>query len=63
MRRHRHHLFSPSPLQRLAALGYLEGQPSPGTLRLVRDYRSWEQHSLLRRRADRLIRKMEATIR
>lgn len=63
MRRHRHHLFSPRPLQRLAALGYLEGKPSAATLRLARDYLAWEPHPLLRRRATRLIRRLEANMR
>lgn len=52
-------LFSTSPLRRYAALGYLRGQPSVETTRLLRDYVAWEQRPALRRRAQRLLRRME----
>lgn len=61
-RRHRGRLFSPSPLRRLAALGWLERQASPSTLHLLRDYLAWERQPMLRRRASRLVRRFEATL-
>ena len=60
MRRHRRNLFSARPLRRLAALGYLNGQPSPETARLLRDYVKWESRSVLRRRGERVLRRIEA---
>jgi hypothetical protein len=35
--RHRRDLFSPRPLRRLAALGFLAGQNGVETIRLLRD--------------------------
>jgi hypothetical protein len=61
-RRHRSDLFHPSPLRRLAALGWLEGQPGAETLRLLRDYLAWERVPLLQRRAGGLLRRFEATL-
>jgi hypothetical protein len=60
VRRHRRNLFSPRPFQRLAALGYLSGQPSLETARLLRDYIKWERRSVLRRRGERVLRRIEA---
>lgn len=51
----RRDLFCPSPLRRLAALGYLAGHPGPDTSRLLGEYVAWERHPLLRRRAQRLL--------
>ena len=48
-------LFSPRPLRRLAALGYLAGRPPAETMRLLQDYVRWESLLLLRRRAERLL--------
>ena len=62
MRRHRRNLFSARPIQRLAALGYLSGQPSLETARLLRDYVNWENRSVLRRRGQRVLRRMEAIL-
>ena len=62
MDRHREALFSGQPLRRLSALGYLNGHPSVETVRLLRDYLSWEQHPMLRRRAARVMRRMEAQL-
>lgn len=59
MRRSRRDLFSPSALRRLAALGYLSGQPSPETARLLSEYVRWEAKPMLRRRADRLLQRMQ----
>ena len=50
---HRRDLFSPRPLRRLAALGYLAGQDGVDTVRLLRDYLAWERQPMLRRRAAR----------
>ena len=62
MRRHRRNLFSARPLRRLAALGYLSGQPSAETARLLRDYVKWESRSVLRRRGERVLRRIEARL-
>jgi hypothetical protein len=60
---HRRALFSPRPLRRLAALGYLAGQEDVETVRLLRDYLSWERQPMLRRRAETIVRRMEETLR
>jgi hypothetical protein len=60
--RHRRDLFSPRPLRRLAALGFLAGQQGVETIRLLRDYLAWERRPMLRRRADAIVRRMEATL-
>jgi hypothetical protein len=62
MGRHRQDLFSGRPLRRLSALSYLSGHPSVETVRLLYDYLAWEQHPLLRRRADGIARRMEAKL-
>jgi hypothetical protein len=62
IRRHRRNLFSARPFQRLAALGYLSGQPSLETARLLRDYIKWESRSVLRRRGERVLRRVEARL-
>jgi hypothetical protein len=60
MSRHRRDLFSPHPLRRLAALGYLGGRPaSVDTVLLLRDFISWEPRPLLRRRASAVLARME----
>jgi hypothetical protein len=56
---HRQGLFSRSPLRRLAALGYLRGQPSVDTARLLHDYIRWEPRPVLRRRGELLLRQVE----
>jgi hypothetical protein len=60
--RHRQALFSQSPLRRLAALGYLSAQPSQEAVRLLRDYIRWEPRSVLRRRGQQVLRKVEASL-
>lgn len=60
MQRCRRDLFSRSPVRRLAALGYLGGRPSVETARLLTEYVSWERRPTLRRRAERLLRRMQA---
>ncbi|MEO8199223.1 MAG: hypothetical protein ABI679_01755 [Gemmatimonadota bacterium] len=58
----RNDLFSPQPLRRLSALGFLAGQVEVETVRLLRDYLSWESQPMLRRRAKSLLRRMETTL-
>jgi hypothetical protein len=60
MQRSRRDLFSARPLRRLAALGYLSGQPSLENARVLRDYVSWEPRTVLRRRGERVLRRIEA---
>jgi hypothetical protein len=60
--RHRQDLFSRHPLRRLAALGYLSGQPSATTAHLLRDYIRWEARPVLRRRGRQVLRHVEATL-
>jgi hypothetical protein len=63
MSRHRRELFSPHPLRRLAALGYLSGLPaSVDLVLLLRDFAAWERHALLRRRATALLARMEESL-
>ena len=61
-RRYRRDLFSRRRLRRLAALGYLRGQHTPDNVRLLRDYVNWETHQKLRRRGQRILRRMEASL-
>jgi hypothetical protein len=60
---HQRALFSPQPLRRLAALGFLAGQGGVDTVRLLHDYLAWERQPVLRRRAGALVRRMEANLR
>ena len=62
MGRHREDLFSRRPLRRLSTLGYLSGHPSVEAVRLLRDYLAWEEHPMLRRRAEAIVRRMEARL-
>ena len=55
-------LFSARPLRRLAALGYLSGHPGVEAVQVLRDYLAWEEHPALRRRAEAIVRRMEATL-
>ncbi|HYD51913.1 MAG TPA: hypothetical protein VEA99_04775, partial [Gemmatimonadaceae bacterium] len=60
LHRSRRELFSGQPWRRLAALGYLGGcRPSQETARLLADYVSWESRPALRRRGERLLRRLE----
>jgi hypothetical protein len=52
-------LFSARPLRRFAALSYLRGQSTPETAHLLRDYIRWEQREDLKRRARRLLDRVE----
>jgi hypothetical protein len=58
----RHGLFSPHPVKRFAAVSYLGARPSVDTARLLRDYILWEPQPLLRRRARRVLRSVEASL-
>ena len=62
IRRSRRDLFSRNPVRRLAALGYIGGRPSVDAARLLTEYVTWERRPLLRRRAERLLRRMQAEI-
>ncbi len=55
-------LFSPHPVKRFAAVSYLGAHPSVDTARLLRDYILWEPLPLLRRRARRVLRAVEASL-
>jgi hypothetical protein len=59
LHRSKHDLFSPNPVRRLAALGYVSGRPSIDNARLLRDYMRWESRPLLRRRAAQVLRQVE----
>ena len=59
IRRSRRDLFSRHPLKRLAALGYLGGQPGVENVRLLTEYVRWEAKPVLRRRAERLLERMQ----
>ena len=60
MQRSRRDLFSRSPVRRLAALGFLGGQPGAETARLLVDYVRWESRPALRKRGQLLLRRMHA---
>lgn len=62
MARHQRELFSSQPLRRLAALGYLKGQPAVDNVLLLRDYLAWEERPLLRKRAAGILATMEAEL-
>jgi hypothetical protein len=62
IRRCRRDLFSRSPVRRLAALGYIGGRPSVDSARLLTEYVSWERRPALRRRAERLLRRMQTVL-
>lgn len=60
--RSRRELFSKRPVKRLAALGYLSGRPGLDTARILTEYVGWERHPALRRRGERILRRMHATL-
>lgn len=62
MQRCRRDLFSARPLRRLAALGYLGGQPGAETAHILGEYLRWEKHPVLRRRAERLYKRVQAAL-
>jgi hypothetical protein len=58
--RHRRALYHGRPMRRLAALGWLSGQPSSAdAVLLLREYLEWEQNPVLQRRARRLLARFE----
>jgi hypothetical protein len=59
---HQRDLFSPRPLRRLAALGYLAGQTGVDTIRVLRDYLAWERQPVLRRRAQAILNGLESSL-
>lgn len=63
MSRHRRNLFSPHPLRRLAALGYLSNEPATvDTALLLRDFIAWEPRPLLKSRAKSILENMEEAL-
>ena len=62
VRRARHDLFSGSPWRRRAALGFIRGERTAGTVRVLREYLSWEQHPGLRRRGAAILRRTEEAL-
>jgi hypothetical protein len=62
MKRSRRDLFSRNPIKRLAAMGYLGGEPSAENVQLLSDYCRWEPNPMLQKRANRLITRMKARL-
>ena len=62
MQRHRAELFSPHPLRRLAALGYLKSNPAVDDVPLLRDYLAWEERPLLVKRATAILTGLEEAL-
>lgn len=62
MKRSRRDLFSRNPVKRYAALGYLGGHPGVETAQLLAEYLRWENKAVLRRRAQRLLQRMEGRL-
>jgi hypothetical protein len=46
-------------MRRLAALGWISGQPTAESMVMLREYLGWEQNPVLRRRARRLLARFE----
>jgi len=59
IRRSRRDLFSNNALRRLAALGYLGGHPTVETAKILGEYVRWEKKAVLRKRAERLLSRMQ----
>ena len=60
--RHKAALFAASPYRRWSAITYLAGRESVETLHLLGDYLRWEASPRLKRRAVRLVRRMELAL-
>ena len=58
-RRHQRSLYHPRPMRRLAALGFLSGQPTVDSVMVLREYLGWEQNPVLQRRARQLLTRFE----
>ena len=59
MRRCRRDLFSNNALRRLAAIGYLGGHRTVETAKILSEYVRWEKKAVLRKRAERLLSRMQ----
>jgi hypothetical protein len=59
IRRSRRDLFSANAMRRLAALGYLGGHPGLETAQILSEYVRWEPNATLRKRAERLLGRMQ----
>ena len=59
IRSNRRALFSRNPVRRLAALGHLAGQRGVESAQLLTEYLRWETRPMLRRRAERILGRME----
>ena len=59
MQRCRRDLFSANAMKRLAALGYLGGHATLETAQILTEYVRWEKHGSLRRRAERLLGRVQ----
>src|SRR5690606_6657879 len=58
--RHQRNLFSDRALRRFAALGWISGTPASVELvQLLRDFCAWEPNAILRRRARKILARME----
>lgn len=62
MSRHQRDLFSPHPLRRLAALGYMRNRPAVDNVLLLRDYLAWEERPMLRKKAAAVLAGMEDSL-
>ena len=62
IRRSRRDLFAASPVRRLAALGHLAGQPGLESAQLLTEYVRWETRPMLRRRAERILGRMQGRL-
>jgi len=62
IRRSRRDLFHTNPIKRLAALGHLGGQPSIESAQILSDYIRWEKKPVLRKRAERILGRMQARL-
>ena len=60
--RNQRDLFSASPIRRLGALGFLAGQTGVDSVRVLHDYLAWETQPMLRRRAQAIVRRLEAEL-
>jgi hypothetical protein len=61
--RHRRELFSSRPLRRMAALSYLAGREATvEAVQLLRDFIAWEPKPVIRRRAIRILSRMENSL-
>jgi len=62
MKRHRRELFSPHPVRRLAALGYMRAHPHVDNVMLLRDFLAWEERPLLQKRAAAVLESLEEAL-